>query len=193
MRNARLILAGALFCLSVSSFVAAQTLSDARSATLYSPNKYKTERKVGCINLETGPSDTRSAHCDVRYGNLWAGDELDWIQSATGQGDRSVIRDLGSHEWTGQFEIPAVDPLPKLKPGEQRTISVDTSGADGEDGKPGINGDGSVTPPKPAPRSRPKRDGKPIVDPVFVKAVVGHMYVIHVVDETRDFYAVFRV
>jgi hypothetical protein len=28
---------------------------------------------------------------------------------------------------------------------------------------------------------------------MFVKAVAGHMYVIHVVDEARDFYVLFRV
>ena len=43
-----------------------------------------------------------------------------------------------------------------------------------------------------APR-RPKRDGQPKIDPMFVRAVVGHIYVIHVVDDVRDFYALFRV
>ncbi|MFZ0751948.1 MAG: hypothetical protein WAM70_21490, partial [Pyrinomonadaceae bacterium] len=43
-----------------------------------------------------------------------------------------------------------------------------------------------------APRG-PKRDGKPKIDPMFLRAVVGHIYVIHVVDDTRDFYALFRV
>ena len=40
---------------------------------------------------------------------------------------------------------------------------------------------------------RPKHDGKPRIDPMFVKAIAGHMYVIHVVHETDDFYVVFRV
>jgi hypothetical protein len=45
----------------------------------------------------------------------------------------------------------------------------------------------------PATAARPKRDGKPKIDPAFVKAIVGHVYVIHVVDDTRDLYALFRV
>ena len=28
---------------------------------------------------------------------------------------------------------------------------------------------------------------------MFVRAVLGHIYVIHVVDDVRDFYALFRV
>jgi hypothetical protein len=28
---------------------------------------------------------------------------------------------------------------------------------------------------------------------MFARAVLGHVYVIHVVDDTRDFYALFRV
>jgi hypothetical protein len=196
MRNAAIVLGAAVLLLWAASFAMAQTSSQLPSTTLYSPNKYKTEQKVSCLNLQSGPSQRRYAHCDLRYGNLWAGDELDWFQSATGEGDRTVIKDLGSYEWTAQFEIPAVEPFPKLKPGEQRSITLDTSGADGEEGKPGengMNGDGTVTTSKPAPPPGPKRDGKPKIDPVFVKAVAGHMYVIHVVDETRDFYALFRV
>ncbi len=40
---------------------------------------------------------------------------------------------------------------------------------------------------------RPKNDGKPKIDPLFVKAIAGHVYVIHVGDDLRDFYALFRV
>ena len=47
--------------------------------------------------------------------------------------------------------------------------------------------------PTIAPRPKPKRDGKPKIDPIFVKAVVGHIYAIHVVNDTRDYYVLFRV
>ncbi len=191
MRKISMILMGALLGMAIVSVAPAQQLSSIPKATLYSPNKYKTERRVGCVNVDNGPTDTRSAHCDVRYGNLWAGEELDWFQSATGEGDRSVIKDLGSYDWTAQFEIPVVVPLPKLKPGEQRNITVDTSGADGADGAPGADGDGVVR--QRATPSRPKNDGKPKVDPIFARAIVGHMYVIHVVDDALDSYALFRV
>lgn len=213
MRKTALTLLGVFVCTSAVSLVVAQTpTSTTPRITLYSPNKYSLERRIGCLNIQPEPGATHGAQCDVRYGNLWAGDERDWFQSATGQDDRSMIRDLGAYEWTANFQVPVVTPLPKLKPGEQRNITVDTSGADGKDGRPGedglpgangVNGGLSETPstdlrqplpekPTPLP-TKTKRDGKPKVDPVFVKAVPGHMYVIHVVDDTRDFYALFRV
>jgi hypothetical protein len=194
----------------------AQAPQSNSTVTLYSAIKHRGERRTFCLNFQTGPSSSGRADCDLAYGSLYAGDDLDWFQSATGQGDRSVIKDLGDHLWTAKFEVPVVEPLPKLKPGEQRQIGVDTSGADGADGAPGSPGspgspgrpgadyDGVVRaqplPPVAVPASpviripaRPKNDGKPKIDPVFVKAVVGHVYVIHVVDDTRDFYALFRV
>lgn len=47
-------------------------------------------------------------------------------------------------------------------------------------------------PPPPAP-PRARQDGVPKIDPIFVKAVAGHIYVIHVVDGEADYYALFRV
>jgi hypothetical protein len=156
--------------------------------SLYSPNKHPNENLKSCLNFQTGNTMSRSARCDLRYGALYAGDELDWFESSTASGDRSVIRDLGLLDWTDDYKVSRVEPLAKLKAGEQRHITVDTSGADGADG---ADGDG-VPRPKARP-SRPKNDGKPKVDPLFVKALVGHLYVIHVVDDVRDFYALFRV
>ena len=103
-----------------------------------------------------------------------------------------------------------VIPFPKLKPGENRVLTFDLSGADGADGADGANGangadgDGVVRnrqtgeaypkSGKPAPPKRPKHDGKPKIDPSWVKAVVGHMYVIHIDgSSSRDFYVLFRV
>src|SRR5260221_9857783 len=134
MRKLSMNLMGALLSAALVSVAPAQQLSSIPKATLYSPNKYKTERKVGCLNVDNGPTTSRSAHCDLSYGALWAGEELDWFQSATGEGDRSVIKDLGSYDWTAQFEIPIVFPVAKLKPGEQRVIRVDRAGADAPDG-----------------------------------------------------------
>ena len=135
------------------------------------------------------------------------GQEHDWFESAAVVGNRSVIKDLGEKDWADQFDIPVVEPLRKLQPGERRMVTIDASGADGADGSPGLpgrdaaNADGSITSSarhgtsarmevKPG---KPKHDGKPRVDPSFVKAVVGHMYVMHVVNDTDDFYVLFRV
>jgi len=82
-------------------------------------------------------------------------------------------------------------------------------GADGADGvsgsdyfgRRGPNGDRSVR-PNPSHETiktlaktaaKPKHDGKLRVDPMFVRAVVGHMYVVHVVNPRDDFYVLFRV
>ena len=48
--------------------------------------------------------------------------------------------------------------------------------------------------PERAPaKSRPRQDGVPKVDPIFTRAIPGHIYVIRVVDEVEDFYVLFRV
>lgn len=171
--------------------------------TLYAKIKYKNDPRAACFNIDAGARVPDGWRCDVRYGTLYAGDDFDWFQSGATAVNRSVIRDLGSQFWTDALTIPVIEPLPKLKAGEQRRVTIDTSGADGADGAPGkrgengADGDGVVRPTAEPPvvnlPARPKNDGKPKIDPIFVKAVVGHMYVIHVVDQTSDFYALFRV
>jgi hypothetical protein len=169
----------------------AQESSTRGTVTLYSSIKYQNDLSRALFDFQRAALAPRRGHYDVGYGLLYAGEEFDWFQSAGDQGNRSVIKDLGEHAWTDGFVVPAVEPLAKLKPGEQRQITVDTSGADGADGAPGADGDGIVR--QRATVQRPKNDGKPKVDPIFVRAVVGHLYVIHVVDDSRDFYALFRV
>ena len=211
MKRPGLILIGmvlSLSCLNTSSTTSAQLAAQSPPATLYSVKKHRGEQRNFCLNFQTGPNSSTRADCDLAYGSLYAGDDFDWFQSATSLGNRSVIKDLGEHDWTTRFDVPVVEPRAKLKPGEQRQITIDTSGADGADGQPGADGAdgadgdgvvrhretkiGSVKAPNSKPQP-PKHDGKPKIDSVFVKAVAGHVYVIHVVDELRDFYALFRV
>jgi hypothetical protein len=200
MKRAALIFIGVILlsCLSSSSSISAQQPRES-TVILYSINKYRGDYRRSCLNFQTGPPVKLTAPCDLRYGSLYAGDELDWFEIWGGQGNRSVIKDLGNRTWTSEFEVPVVEPLPKLKPGEQRYITIDTSGADGADGAPGApgkSGSADATPSmssEPPVSSRPKHDGKPRVDPIFVKAIAGHNYVIHVVDDTRDFHVLFRV
>lgn len=210
-------------CLSASPPVSAQQPQES-TVTLYSVNKHRGEQLKYCVNFKTAVTGSLRAPCDVAYGMLYAGDDLDWLESSLDGANRSVIKDLGEHSWTGNLEVPVVEPLAKLKPGEQRQVTIDTSGADGAPGKPGAPGapaasivrgsseqsssslfrsdersvSEAIAPnvwtPQPSiePRS-PKHDGKPKIDPLFVKAIAGHVYVIHVVDDSRDFYALFRV
>lgn len=210
-----------LLCLSTSSFVSAQQPQES-TVTLYSVNKHRGEQLKYCVNFKIAPAGGLRVPCDLRYGALYAGDDLDWFESSGAEGNRSVIRDLGEHDWSTWFEVPVVEPLAKLKPGEQRQVTIDTSGADGAPGKSGASGSPAasivrgiseqVSPslirsdersvseaiaptvwtPQPSigPQS-PKHEAK--IDPLFVKAIAGHVYVIHVVDDSRDFYALFRV
>lgn len=173
-------------------------------ATLYSVNKHKVEERT-CINLQPVVVGRLPGPCDVRYGSLYINDDLDWFEPSMDEGNRSVINDLGLMTWDQNITVPVVEPLPKLKPGEQRQVTIDVSGADGADGLPGVPARDSLgvvststerrelaTKVRAVP-AKPKHDGKPKIDPRFVKAIVGHMYVIHVVDDLRDFYALFRV
>jgi hypothetical protein len=225
VKRAGSILIGAVVAVSwVNSSLAQQPATQDSTVTLFSVKKHRGEPRNFCFNFHGGPSTFLQAHCDLKYGLLYAGDELDWFESASAKGDRSVIRDLGDYSWTAIFEIPVVEPLPELKPGERRQVSIDVSGADGADGAPGklgasaasivrgsrerstssllpsndgpVPGDISPTVLTAEPRAKPsplKHDGKPKIDSLFVKAIAGHMYVIHVVDDSRNFYALFRV
>ncbi|HEX8282731.1 MAG TPA: hypothetical protein VF588_05225 [Pyrinomonadaceae bacterium] len=173
--------------------------SEPRTTVLYAPNKYQHDLSRASLSFMTGAI---SGGGDLYYGTLYVSEEHDWFQVAVGRDDRTAFRDLGEHGWGDAFEVPVVEPFPKLKEGEQRSVTVDASGKDGEDGAPGApaaDADGVVRqhPPSAAkpltePR-RPKHDGVPKVDPIFAKAVAGHMYVLHVVDEREDFYVLFRV
>jgi hypothetical protein len=204
-RFALFVLGSALVLVTLVNSAAAQRLQreslDAagnKVIKLFAINKYHWKAS-GCLDLGAVPD------CQLRYGSLYAGDDWDWFQSSVGQTDRTAIRDLGLLNWTDAFTVPVVRPFPKLKPGEQRHITVDTSGADGADGANGARGqDGAdadgVVRLKPgadvyaAPLpSRPKHDGRPKIDPVYAKVIPGHMYVVHVVTETSDFYALVRV
>jgi hypothetical protein len=218
MKRASSIIIGAIISLSCLSSAAAQQPVQAANVTLYSVIKHRGEQLRSCISFKVAVTGMARVPCDVLYGYLQANDELDWFQSSGSEGNRSVIRDLGEFDWSADISVPMVEPLAKLKPGERRNVTVDVSGADGAPGKSGgtqvvlggnertdysllpnndgpVPGDNKIVMSVPAHAKpwRPKNDGKPKVDPLFVKAIAGHVYVIHVVDASRDFYALFRV
>ena len=84
-----------------------------------------------------------------------------------GSETRARMIDIGEYRWTDKFMVPDVEPWPALAPGEQRTITVNASGANGASGAPGLpgkpgkpgvagmNGDGTYTPMPPAAKSEP--------------------------------------
>lgn len=184
-----------LFAIIIALFgglVLAIPVKGQEAVTLYSPLQYNHDQSRGCFDFQAGAVAKRGASWDLAYGLLRAGDDFDWFQSAGAHSNRGLIRDLGKLKWTDEFTVPVIEPLPKLEPGEQRVVSVDVSGADGADGAPGPDGDGMVRQRTPMP-TKAKHDGQPKIDPIFVKAIIGHLYAIHVVDDTSDFYALFRV
>ena len=188
----RFVRAMILVALAIVAFAISAPAQE--TVVLYSPLQYKHDHSRANFDFISGQIPKRPAPGHLAFGLLRAGDDFDWFQSTGTGSNRGLIRDLGELKWTDYFDIPAIEPLPKLKPGERRTITVDTSGADGADGARGADGDGVVRErPGDTRPSRPKHDGKPRIDPVFVKAVVGHLYVIHVVNDAQDFYALFRV
>jgi hypothetical protein len=200
--------------------VAGGPAQEPQRVTLYSPVKYRNDHSRSHFSFKKGALVGRGESSDLSYGTLYAGENLDWFDTAGGGLDsRSLIRDLGAHAWGDHLTVPVVEPLPKLKEGERRVVTIDASGANGRPGTPGANGaqgaDGArgaegrpgwsnepaqrgttdagawPTPPTPPTPATPRRE--PTASPLFVKAVAGHMYVIHVVNNESDYYALFRV
>lgn len=205
---------------TLAGLVFAVPISAQEMATLYAPKSYNGDHGRAYFDFQTGQLAKRGAHWNLAYGLLRAGEDFDWFQSKAALDDRSLIKDLGKLTWTDHFEVPLIEPLPKLKAGELRTINIDLSGANGANGANGSSGaagapgrrgedggarqtsaslpnyDAGTPPPRdPFPTGEsprpPKR--KPKIDPIFVKAIVGHIYAIRVVNDHQDFYALFRV
>ena len=146
---------------------------------------------------------------DLYYGNVRLGEDWDWFQVA-GNGSRNKLKDLGRKSWTDDFEVPVVKPYAKLKPGKQRSVVIDASGAQANASRPRLpdtrraspasvdfdpldrfgNLDKSVINPRTEYTRTSKKTS--IYQP-YKKVFEGNMYVLRVVDETNDFYVLFRV
>ena len=139
--------------------------------TLHPPHDKATgkyDETRACFSFKMGQMKLpNSTDWDLGYGFLSIGNE-DWLMVGTvGRDKRSVMKELGKYDWSDSFKVPALEPLPELKEGEQRNISVDSSG---DTHKPWAKTTSN-----------------------FAKAKVGYMYVVHVKDAQADFYVVFRV
>jgi hypothetical protein len=201
----------ALAMLPVTSRAVAQTTvpDQPMSVTLYSPQKHKLTNAPPLSNGRLRPDVSRayfsftsgrlstSRSWDLSYGTIFGGD--DWFVVGFGIGDdRSAIRDLGKSDWSDEFKVPVVAPLPELKYGESRYFT--TGGRKGQGSasieirsaapmdfddwpqfSPSVRNAGSDE----ASRSEPA--------PVLAKIVPGHLYVIHVVKAQSDFYVLVHV
>ena len=213
----------------------AQTVVPERpvTITLYSPQKYKIKNAPPESNGRQ-PGDHSRAHLDLTTGTLnWKfgrinlyysigslGGDPDWFSLSGAEDDRSVIKDLGELTWYDSFKVPALKPLPVLKPGKKREIKIDVSGKPGSDGSDGASGQSagiyesvmgaelatngrrgppnsiSTVAPETSATAAPKKSAPPISRvslPVIVRAVLGHMYVVHVVTDDSDFYVLIHV
>lgn len=101
---------------------------------------------------------------DLSYGG-WIINDEDWFGLHFGAENRSVIQDLGKHDFYDAFPIPALVPRPPVEQGKQWQPTVVTSD----------------------PHGAWVHSGE------YAKVVLGHMYLLHVKDETADFYVMFRV
>lgn len=141
-----------------------------QSITLRVPRDEETgkyDERRACFSFKNATSQTESTfQYDLRYGGLAINNE-DWFEVSAGNEKRSVIKDLGEHDWSDSVRVPVLRPLPELEKGQSRNITVDSSG-DTHKQWAATNG-------------------------IFAKAVVGHMYLVHIKDALSDFYALFRL
>jgi len=142
-----------------------------QTITLYPPHdkitgKYDETR--ACFSFKMGRNKLQnSTDWDLGYGFASINNE-DWLMvGTTGRDKRSVMKEIGNYNWSDSFKIPAIEPLPELKEGERRQITVDSS---------------ADTHQKWAETTSQ-----------FAKAKAGYMYLVHVKDAQADFYALFRV
>jgi len=145
--------------------VATQTI------TLYPPKDKATGRydeTRACFSFKMGRNKLpNSTDWDLGYGFATIAKE-DWLRvGTTGRDKRSVMKEIGEYNWSDPFQIPALEPLPELKEGERRLITVDSSGDTHQQWAKTTSH--------------------------FAKAKAGYMYLVHVKDAQADFYVLFRV
>ena len=137
-----------------------------QTVTLYSPLKYNHDASRASFSFKRG-SLVEGKGWDLLYGSLYIGNELDWFSASTENDNRSLIRDMGELNWFDTYKVPVITPLPKLEAGKMRNLTVDSSADTG--------------------KAWAEKNG------IFVKAIVGHMYAMHVKDTDSDYYVLFRV
>lgn len=216
----KLVILGVLISL-FSFFVVAQdepqsaetfvvTLSSPYAEDGHGALKHSEKANRNCFDFVSGSEVPCRKRWDLVYGNFRVSEEWDWFYvPASRFNARSRIVSLGIKKWDEISWLPAIEPLPELKPGERRTLRIDASGAKGADGAPGregapglngMNGDGSVSrgtylpaePVKSGAVTEPAK--KPVITSEYlIKAVKGEMYLLRVVDDEHDFYVLMRV
>jgi hypothetical protein len=142
--------------------------SDLQTVTLYPPRDKATgkyDESRACFDFKSGALK-QGRSWSLGYGFMAINDQ-DWFILQNSRENRTVIRDLGELKWSDSFEIPEMEPLPRLPEGERRSVVIDSS---------------ADTHQQWASETR-----------IHAKVAVGHIYLIRVKDDESDFYVLFRV
>jgi hypothetical protein len=144
--------------------------ASAQTLTLYpplDPETKKYDEGKACFSFKYGRTKAATkTDWQLGYGFLSIG-EQDFFTVKTFAGNRTVIKDLGGHKWEDSFALPVLEPLPKLAKGEHYNFTIDAS---------------ADTHKKWAETAS-----------TSAQVISGHIYLVHIKDETADFYAMFRV
>lgn len=161
----------AVFANGTWSLVEAQQSNDSdvepKLASLLSQKKHEDFAKA-TFNFKLGvrgDSDSPSTRnvYDLRYGGYSYNQDSDWFEVPIAHGSSSQIIDLGALNWTDIYDTPFLYADPVPHDGK-RTESY-------QNGK--------------LIKSTPEN--------TLVKAIVGHIYLLHAKGTDRDFYVMFRV
>ena len=138
-----------------------------QTATLFSQHTHRDYDRAS-FSFELGvlgdeKLPERRAYYDLRYGGMSSDGYDHWFDVGMSRGSRSQLKDLGELNWSDVYHTPLLF-----------ASAVPHSGLMEYKFK-----DGKVDEISPAG--------------VNIKAVAGHMYVMHVKDSDSDFYVLFRV
>lgn len=156
----------------IALFAALTLSASTPTVTLYPPldpttKKYDEGRSCFSFKLGLLKEVTKDNNdWDIGYGFV-AIDNQGWFRLHFAAENRSAIKDLGSHNWDEPVSVPVLAPRPPLEKGKEEHIAIDAS---------------ADTHKTWAKNTQ-----------IFAKVVLGHMYLIHVKDDTTDFYVMFRV
>jgi len=151
----------------VSTNSLAQTSSELRQATLFSPLVNNNEGTRSLINFETGELGAVNfgslKNYDLSFGTLAINRDNNWFQVSDA---RSRITDLGAKDWSDFKETP---PFPNAKLKTQPSLS----------------------PPKVVDASAGSKEISPYNQ--FIPARFAHMYLMRVLKGGKVIYVMFRV
>lgn len=158
---------GLLLLVAYASSAFGQAAPDV--VTLYSPIKYKDDFSRASFDFQNGRFGTK-AGWDLTYGAPYIGADQDWFKASTFGNDRHFIRDLGGLNWSDEIQVPVLSPRPESLGTKENPITVNASAGEYD-----------------------KWVQQAAQEGIFVKAVVGHMYVLRAKNLQSDYYVLFRV